>query len=70
VLEDAGIEPRTVATLALAVRHSNHLDRSHPHTYISKLVEKLIFSVMKQRSQSSSSSKGILKIMNIKLNKN
>ncbi len=27
---DAGIEPRTVATGALAVRHSNHLARSHP----------------------------------------
>jgi hypothetical protein len=32
VLEDAGIEPRTVATLALAVRHSNHSARSHPPT--------------------------------------
>ncbi len=31
VSEDAGIEPRTVATLALAVRHSNHSARSHPH---------------------------------------
>jgi hypothetical protein len=28
---DAGIEPRTVATGALAVRRSNHLARSHPH---------------------------------------
>ncbi len=28
---DAGIEPRTVATGALAVRHSNHWARSHPH---------------------------------------
>ncbi len=27
---DAGIEPRTVATGALAVRHSNHKARSHP----------------------------------------
>jgi hypothetical protein len=27
---DAGIEPRTVATDALAVRRSNHLARSHP----------------------------------------
>jgi hypothetical protein len=25
-----GIEPRTVATLALAVRHSNHSARPHP----------------------------------------
>ncbi len=31
VSEDAGIEPRTVATSALAVRLSNHLARSHPH---------------------------------------
>ncbi len=28
---DAGIEPWTVATGALAVRRSNHLARSHPH---------------------------------------
>jgi hypothetical protein len=28
--EDAGIEPKTVATLALAVRRSNHWARSHP----------------------------------------
>jgi hypothetical protein len=28
---DAGIEPRTVATLALAVRRSNNSARSHPH---------------------------------------
>ncbi len=31
VSEDAGIEPRTVATSALAVRLSNHYARSHPH---------------------------------------
>jgi hypothetical protein len=30
VPEDAGIEPRTVATSALAVRRSNKSDRSHP----------------------------------------
>jgi hypothetical protein len=30
VSEDAGIEPRTVATTALAVRRSNHSARSHP----------------------------------------
>ncbi len=30
VSEDAGIEPKTVATTALAVRRSNHLARSHP----------------------------------------
>jgi hypothetical protein len=29
VSEDAGIEPRTVATLAMAVRHSSHSARSH-----------------------------------------
>ncbi len=29
--EDAGIEPRTVATTALAVRRPNHSARSHPH---------------------------------------
>ncbi len=32
VSEDAGIELRTVATTALAVRRSNHSVRSHPHT--------------------------------------
>jgi hypothetical protein len=32
VLEDAGIEPRTVeVTLALAVRWSNHSARAHPY---------------------------------------
>ncbi len=30
--EDAGIEPRTVATTALAVRRSNHSARSHSHS--------------------------------------
>ncbi len=28
--EDAGMEPRTVAALALAARRYNHLVRSHP----------------------------------------
>jgi hypothetical protein len=32
VSEDAGIEFRTVATMALAVRCSNHSARSHPHS--------------------------------------
>jgi hypothetical protein len=32
VSEDAGIETRTVATSALAVRRSNHSARSHPHS--------------------------------------
>jgi hypothetical protein len=32
VWKDAGIEPRTVATTALAVRRSNHSARSHPPT--------------------------------------
>jgi hypothetical protein len=31
VSEDAGIEPRTVATTALTVKCSNHSARSHPH---------------------------------------
>ncbi len=30
--EDAGIEPRTVETLALTVRHSDLSARSHPHS--------------------------------------
>ncbi len=32
VSEDAGIEPRTVATMALAVRRSHHSARSHPQS--------------------------------------
>jgi hypothetical protein len=32
VSEDAGIEPRTVATSSLAVRLPNHSARSHPHS--------------------------------------
>ncbi len=36
VSEDAGIEPRTVATLALTATRSNHSFRSHPQLgYIS-----------------------------------
>ncbi len=34
VSEDAGIEPRTVATTALTVRRSNHSAKSHPETSI------------------------------------
>ncbi len=34
VSEDAGIEPRTVATLALAVRRANNSARSHPHGWM------------------------------------
>ncbi len=37
VSEDAGIEPRTVATSALAVRRSNHSARSHPHYNVIQL---------------------------------
>jgi hypothetical protein len=33
--EDTGIEPRTVATSALAVRSSKHSARSHPRSAIS-----------------------------------
>ena len=32
VSADAGIEPRTVATSALAVRRSSHSATSHPHS--------------------------------------
>jgi hypothetical protein len=32
VSEDAGIEPRTVATVALTARRSNHSARSHSHS--------------------------------------
>jgi hypothetical protein len=35
-LEDAGIEPRTVVTSALAFRCSNHSARSHPPWFIVK----------------------------------
>ncbi len=35
VSEDVGIEPRTVATSALAVRRSKHSATSHPQIYIS-----------------------------------
>jgi hypothetical protein len=36
VSEDAGIEPRTVTTLALTARRSNYLARSHPRKKIKK----------------------------------
>ncbi len=35
--EDVEIDPRTVATTALAVRRSNHSARSHPHSARSHL---------------------------------
>ncbi len=40
---DAGIEPRTVATGALAVRRSNHYARSHPRML--DLIRKLLYRV-------------------------
>ncbi len=39
VSEDAGIEPRTVATTALAVRRSNHSARSHQLCNLCELCE-------------------------------
>jgi hypothetical protein len=48
VWEDAGIEPRTVATTAVVVRRSNHSARSHPRRrdlihlgYISSTIKSL-----------------------------
>ncbi len=41
---DAGIEPRTVATGALAVRRSNHQARSHPHIQCYHLCYHLMLS--------------------------
>jgi hypothetical protein len=38
VSEDAGIEPRTVATTALAVRRSTHSTRSHPFANILQVI--------------------------------
>jgi hypothetical protein len=48
VSEDDEIEPRTVATLPLAIRRSNHLARSHPQAlgYISSTVMRDTYSVM------------------------
>jgi hypothetical protein len=40
VSEDAGIEPRTVATLALTARRSNHTARSQPHSATVLVLEK------------------------------
>jgi hypothetical protein len=34
VSENAGIDPRSVVTLALTVRRCNQLARSHPHTVL------------------------------------
>ncbi len=47
-MEDAGIEPRTVATLALTARKSNHSARSHPPfpaTLPARIGEKAVQSV-------------------------
>ncbi len=43
VSEDAGIEPRTVATTALTVRRSNHSAKSHPLHYSVLSGKKLTF---------------------------
>jgi hypothetical protein len=45
--EDAGIEPRTVVTSALAVRRSNHSAGSHPHQFPSLIL--LLISVQQIR---------------------
>ncbi len=45
--EDAGIEPRTIATLALAVRRSHHSARSHPQTRLDLI--KCILRMKKKR---------------------
>jgi hypothetical protein len=39
--DDVGIEPGPVETLALAVRRSNHLARSHPQTVIDLIPKRL-----------------------------
>ncbi len=49
VSKDAGIEPRTVATTALAVRRSNHSAGSHPHSARSHPSE--ILSLSSQRGR-------------------
>jgi hypothetical protein len=46
VSEDAGIEQRTVATLALTVRLSKHLARSHPQTRSHPRICKQFFSCL------------------------
>ncbi len=43
VSEDAGIEPRTVVTLALAVRHSNPSARSHSLPRLDLILSRLDF---------------------------
>ncbi len=50
--EDAGIEPRSVVTLALPARRSNHSARSHPLS-IYVLSEKNFTVFHKQASESS-----------------
>jgi hypothetical protein len=44
--EDAKNEPRTVASLAMAVRCSNHSARSHPQVFISSTVMRGTYSVL------------------------
>jgi hypothetical protein len=45
VSEDAGIEPRTVATMALTARRSNHLARFHFHTWLDSIEFNLPFEL-------------------------
>jgi hypothetical protein len=49
VSEDAGIEPRTAATLALAVRLSKKLARSHPQK-LDLVVKMVVVQVAQTRS--------------------
>ncbi len=50
VLEDAGIEPRTIASLALTISRSNRSARSHPHSARSHPQLGLIGSTKSARS--------------------
>ncbi len=47
VSEDAGIEPGTVATTALAIRSSNHTARSHPYRTLFRCSEAAILILPK-----------------------
>jgi hypothetical protein len=61
VSKDAVIEPRTVATSALAVRRSNHSARSHPPEYLKAYLRRSVIQTVRilQHEKKIRSPKGV-----------
>jgi hypothetical protein len=66
-LDDAGIEPRPVATLALPVRRSNHSARSHVAKHFSKLKIIQFFKSYRTEKDVSRLTKNVSIFFNLKI---